>query len=134
MRAADIPIRIWDQAAMVWMCTPHNPAGSVTSADDLRALYDRARHHDTLLCSDECYADLYDDEPPTSILQIAGPGSAGCLLLPLALEALRDDRLPVGGHRRGPGSNRAIKSLRTGDRDGFARVHPGRGSRGLGRR
>jgi len=79
LRATDIPVQVWDQAVMVWICTPHNPAGSITSADELQTLYSTARDSKTLLCSDECYADLYDDQPPSSILQTAGPGSLGCL-------------------------------------------------------
>ena len=114
MRAADIPDRVWNEAAMVWLCTPHNPAGSVTSADELQALYDRARSSDTLLCSDECYADLYENEPPNSILQTAGSGSAGCLAF-LSLSK----RSGMTGYRSGAivgdaEAVKAIKALRTG--------------------
>ncbi|HUP17425.1 MAG TPA: aminotransferase class I/II-fold pyridoxal phosphate-dependent enzyme [Acidimicrobiia bacterium] len=113
LRASDIPDPIWQQAAMLWICTPHNPAGSVTSAADLGVLYERARQYDTLLCSDECYADLYDEAPPSSILQIAGPGSAGCLSF-LSLSK----RSGMTGYRSGaivgdPEAIKAIKSLRT---------------------
>jgi succinyldiaminopimelate transaminase len=113
LRASDIPDPIWQQATMLWICTPHNPAGSVTLATDLELLYERARHFDTLLCSDECYADLYDEDPPSSILQIAGPGSAGCLSF-LSLSK----RSGMTGYRSGaivgdPEAIRAIKSLRT---------------------
>jgi aspartate/methionine/tyrosine aminotransferase len=79
LRAADIPDSIWQRAALVWTCTPHNPCGSVTSAADLAGLYEKAINSDSLLCSDECYADLYDDEPPASVLQVAGEGSRGVL-------------------------------------------------------
>ena len=114
MRAGDIPDRIWATAAMVWICTPHNPAGSVTSAAELRGLYERARHEGVLLCSDECYADLYDDEPPTSILQTAGPGAVGCL----AFFSL-SKRSGMTGYRSGAivgdaDAIAAIKSLRAG--------------------
>jgi len=113
LRASDIPDRVWDQAVMVWICTPHNPAGSVTSAAELGALYEKARRHDTLLCSDECYADLYDDEPPASILQTAGSGAAGCLSF-ISLSK----RSGMTGYRSGaivgdPEAIKVIKSLRT---------------------
>ncbi len=110
MRASDIPDPIWQQATMVWICTPHNPAGSVTSATDLDALYQQARRHDTLLCSDECYADLYDEEPPNSILQIAGPGSSGCLSF-LSLSK----RSGMTGYRSGAivGDHDAIKAIKS---------------------
>jgi succinyldiaminopimelate transaminase len=61
----------WRRAAMVWICTPHNPAGSVMPADEIAEFYRRAREVDAMLCSDECYIDLYDREPPSSALQVA---------------------------------------------------------------
>jgi len=113
LRASDIPDQVWDQAVMVWICTPHNPAGSVTSADELARLYEKARRHDTLLCSDECYADLYEEEPPTSILQTAGLGAVGCLAF-ISLSK----RSGMTGYRSGaivgdPEAIKIIKSLRT---------------------
>jgi acetylornithine aminotransferase len=39
----------------------------------------RTRQAGALLCADECYADLYEDEPPPSVLQLAGPGAPGVL-------------------------------------------------------
>jgi LL-diaminopimelate aminotransferase len=112
MRASDIPDRVWAQAVMVWICTPHNPAGSVTPADELHKLYEKARDHDALLCSDECYADLYDQDPPTSILQTAGPGAVGCLAF-ISLSK----RSGMTGYRSGaivgdPEAIQVIKSLR----------------------
>ncbi|MGQ0848428.1 MAG: aminotransferase class I/II-fold pyridoxal phosphate-dependent enzyme [Actinomycetota bacterium] len=77
--ASDLPAADWAKASMVWTCTPHNPAGSVTTAEELTALYAAARTYGALLCSDECYADLYDEAPPASILQVARAGSVGCL-------------------------------------------------------
>ena len=113
MRAADVPDEVWEQAVMVWICTPHNPAGSVTSTDELGELHAVARRHDTLLCSDECYADLYDGQPPASILQVAGPGAPGCLAF-LSLSK----RSGMTGYRTGaivgdPEAITAIKALRT---------------------
>ena len=114
MRAADVPDGVWEQAVMVWICTPHNPAGSVMSTDELGDFHAVARRHDTLLCSDECYADLYDGEPPGSILQVAGPGAPGCLAF-LSLSK----RSGMTGYRTGaivgdPEAITAIKALRTG--------------------
>jgi succinyldiaminopimelate transaminase len=79
LRAGQLPDEVWRRASLVWTCTPHNPAGSVTSRPDLATLYARAREHDTMLCSDECYADLYDDDPPVSVLEVAEAGARGCL-------------------------------------------------------
>ena len=83
MRAHDITDEAWDRARIVWACSPHNPTGSVATAAELHALVDRARESDALLFSDECYADLYEDdafdEPPASVLQVAGESTRGVL-------------------------------------------------------
>jgi succinyldiaminopimelate transaminase len=79
LHRADVPDSVWERAAMLWICTPHNPAGSVTPRSDLAELYEQARDRDVLICSDECYSDLFDLDPPGSILQVAGAGTRGAL-------------------------------------------------------
>lgn len=83
LRAADISDEDWSRARIVWICSPHNPAGSVTSAAEMADLVDRARASDTLLFSDECYTDIYEedafDEPPASVLQVAGERAGGVI-------------------------------------------------------
>jgi succinyldiaminopimelate transaminase len=79
LRAGDVPPRAWERMRMLWICTPHNPAGSVTGDEDLAALVAACREHDVLLASDECYADLYEGDPPPSVLQHAGPDLEGIL-------------------------------------------------------
>jgi succinyldiaminopimelate transaminase len=84
LRHDDIPDDVWDRARLVWTCTPHNPTGAVTSADELRSLLDRCRENGALLLSDECYMDVYEEEHfptgPASTLQVAGPGCEGALV------------------------------------------------------
>jgi succinyldiaminopimelate transaminase len=84
MRAGDIPDEVWERARLVWICTPHNPAGSVTDAGELSALYARCRDAGALLLSDECYTDTYEDDVypggPASVLQVADGGVAGALV------------------------------------------------------
>ena len=83
MRAEQVPDEAWRRSRLVWTCSPHNPAGSVASLEDIAGLYVRAVDADALLLSDECYADVYeeDDYPggPMSALQVAGQGSPGVL-------------------------------------------------------
>ena len=84
LRAGDISDEMWGRARLVWICTPHNPSGSVTSHQDLVDLYDRCRSVDALLLSDECYADVYEEDAypdgPSSVLQVAGPTLRGALV------------------------------------------------------
>lgn len=74
-----VPDRLWNRLAMLWICTPSNPTGAVLPARALADLIDRCRAQDVLLCSDECYLDLYEDEPAPSVLEVAGDGSSGVL-------------------------------------------------------
>ncbi len=84
LRAGDIPEAVWSQARLAWICTPHNPTGAVTGRSDLDELLATARASDTLLLSDECYADLYEPEAfpdgPPSLLQLTGGESTGALI------------------------------------------------------
>ncbi|HVR33560.1 MAG TPA: aminotransferase class I/II-fold pyridoxal phosphate-dependent enzyme [Acidimicrobiia bacterium] len=78
-RPGDIAASEWASARIVWVCSPHNPTGSVTPAEVLAEFVERCRQADSLLCADECYADLYEDEAPASVLEVAGEGSRGVL-------------------------------------------------------
>ncbi|MGH8957907.1 MAG: aminotransferase class I/II-fold pyridoxal phosphate-dependent enzyme [Acidimicrobiia bacterium] len=78
-RASDLEAEAWRQAALVWTCSPHNPAGSITGRDDLADLVTAARQAGALFCSDECYSDIYDEVPPTSVLEVAGSEAEGVL-------------------------------------------------------
>jgi succinyldiaminopimelate transaminase len=100
----------WRQAVLAWICTPHNPTGSVMDRDLLAAFYARARATDTLLCSDECYADLYEHEPPPSVLEVAGGDQRGVLAY-LSLSK----RSGMTGYRSGAivGDAEAIAALRS---------------------
>ena len=79
LRARDISDEMWDRARLVWSCSPHNPTGSVTSIAELADLLERSRAEGALFLSDECYADVYETDPPGSVLQVAGPDLAGAL-------------------------------------------------------
>lgn len=79
LRASGLTSEDWARAAMVWTCSPHNPAGTITSRADLQDLVTAGRVGGALLCSDECYSDLYEAEKPTSVLEVAGSGAEGVL-------------------------------------------------------
>jgi succinyldiaminopimelate transaminase len=79
LRSSDISDEIWDRARLVWSCSPHNPTGSVTSVAELTDLLERSRAEGALFLSDECYVDVYEGDPPGSVLQVAGSDLAGTL-------------------------------------------------------
>jgi succinyldiaminopimelate transaminase len=116
LRSEMIPDEAWDRARLVWTCSPHNPAGSVSTLEDIAGLYVKAVDSDALLLSDECYADVYEDavypNGPMSALQVAGDGSPGVLSY-LSLSK----RSGMTGYRSGaivgdPEAIAALKALR----------------------
>ena len=113
LRAADIPEEVWDRSRIAWICTPHNPTGAVTSDREIAELVATARASDTLLFSDECYADVYEPDffptGPPSALQHAGADTEGVLVF-LSLSK----RSGMTGYRSGAivGDAAAIAGLR----------------------
>jgi len=116
LRAEMIPQNAWDRARLIWTCSPHNPAGSVSTLEDIAGLYVKAVDSDALLLSDECYSDVYEDEAypngPMSALQVAGDGTPGVLSY-LSLSK----RSGMTGYRSGaivgdPEAIAALKALR----------------------
>jgi len=70
----------WARTQLLYICNPGNPQGAVASLDYLKDALTKARETNTLLIVDECYADLYDTDPPCGALQAAealGPGPSG---------------------------------------------------------
>ena len=76
-RPADVPDEIWSRAALVWTNSPHNPAGSVMSRADIAGFVRKCDEFGVLLCADECYVDLYEGEPPPSVLEMADGDLSG---------------------------------------------------------
>ncbi len=68
---ASIPASIWKRTALVFVCTPGNPTGSVISRDEWAYLFELRDKYGFVIASDECYSELYapDDEPPLGCLQ-----------------------------------------------------------------
>jgi N-succinyldiaminopimelate aminotransferase len=73
MDFAKVPDEVWEQVQMIYICSPGNPTGAVMSHKDLAMLLGIAEEHDFLICSDECYSEIYFDEakPPVGLLQVA---------------------------------------------------------------
>ncbi len=110
LRPDQIPDPVWDRASLVWTNYPHNPTGALARRDDVEAMYRKARQTETWLMGDECYVDLYEDEKPPSILEVADDGIEGALSF-LSLSK----RSGMTGYRAAAivGDARAITALRS---------------------
>jgi arginine:pyruvate transaminase len=61
MRASDIADRITPKTSAILLTTPHNPTGSILTAQDIAAIGKLALEHDLWIISDEVYKDLIFD-------------------------------------------------------------------------
>jgi succinyldiaminopimelate transaminase len=66
-----LPAALLDRTAIFWLCSPQNPTGAVAPREYLGRLAELADRHDFVVAADECYADVYFDEPPPSMLQVS---------------------------------------------------------------
>ena len=68
---ASLPENVLEQTAIVYMCSPANPQGAVASYDYWADLLRLAEKHDFRVFADECYSEIYRDEPPVGALTVA---------------------------------------------------------------
>ena len=68
-----------DRTALAYLCSPSNPQGAAASLDYLKRWLRLARQHDFVLAVDECYAEIYNRQPPPGVLQAAADLDGGSL-------------------------------------------------------
>jgi len=63
----------WRRIALVFVCSPGNPAGNVMSLEAWRELFALSDRYGFVIASDECYSEIYHDETdkPLGSLQAA---------------------------------------------------------------
>ncbi|MEH6626291.1 MAG: succinyldiaminopimelate transaminase [Motiliproteus sp.] len=66
-----VPAEVWQRCQLLFICSPGNPTGSITSAEQLKKLIALADEYNFIIVSDECYSEIYFDEaqPPVGLLQ-----------------------------------------------------------------
>ena len=107
---ASLDPELLERTAIAWLGYPHNPTGATVDHGYLRDQLEVARANDILLCSDECYQEVWFDEPAPSLLEVAGDGAQGMLAV-LSLSK----RSGMTGYRSGAivGDAALIAQLRT---------------------
>lgn len=71
-----------DRAAMAWLNYPHNPTGAEADLAYWRDQVTVAREHDILLCSDECYQEVwFGATPPPSVMEAVGADPTGVIAM-----------------------------------------------------
>ncbi|MEW5838245.1 MAG: succinyldiaminopimelate transaminase [Pseudomonadota bacterium] len=65
-----IPADVWRRCQMIYVCSPGNPTGAVLPEAAYRRLIELADEYDFIIASDECYSELYYNEPPVGLLEV----------------------------------------------------------------
>lgn len=75
MELSTLPEAVLRRTAMAWINYPHNPTGVECDLDYLKRQVEICKKFDILLCSDECYVDLYfSNKPAPSVLEVTKEG------------------------------------------------------------
>ncbi|MGO3344636.1 MAG: succinyldiaminopimelate transaminase [Marinomonas sp.] len=61
---------IWQRCELLFVCSPNNPSGSVTTLEDYAYLLKKAKQFNFTIIADECYSEIYfDNKPPLGLLE-----------------------------------------------------------------
>lgn len=63
--------QLLERTAALYLCSPANPQGAVADLAYWRKAVRLARRYGFVLLADECYAELYDRDPPPGVLEAA---------------------------------------------------------------
>lgn len=66
---AALPKEVLARTALVYLCSPANPQGSVAPMAYLQELLQLAERYGFRILADECYADIYRYDPPPGMLE-----------------------------------------------------------------
>ena len=68
-----VPETIWQATQLLYVCSPANPTGRITTSKQWETLFRLSDKYDFVIASDECYSELYFDgnDPPLGALAAA---------------------------------------------------------------
>ncbi|HEY2337181.1 MAG TPA: succinyldiaminopimelate transaminase [Burkholderiales bacterium] len=61
----------WKGVQLLYVCSPANPSGKVIGLEDWQRVFALSDRHGFVIASDECYSEIYFDQPPMGALQAA---------------------------------------------------------------
>jgi len=62
---------VWRDTALVYVCSPSNPTGWVADEAYYTKLLNLAEKHDFYVLADECYSEIYYEDKPVGLLEVA---------------------------------------------------------------
>ncbi|RYG22143.1 succinyldiaminopimelate transaminase [bacterium] len=66
-----VPEEVWLRVKLVYVCSPGNPTGAVLGLEDWNELFAYADRYGFTIAADECYSEIYNEEPPVGALEAA---------------------------------------------------------------
>jgi len=54
----------WARTQLLYVCSPGNPTGAVMPLSEWQRLFELSDRHGFVIASDECYSEIYFDDPP----------------------------------------------------------------------
>jgi N-succinyldiaminopimelate aminotransferase len=61
----------WEGVQLLYACSPANPSGEVLDLAHWKRLFELSDRYGFVIASDECYSEIYFDDPPLGALQAA---------------------------------------------------------------
>ncbi|WP_137701048.1 aminotransferase class I/II-fold pyridoxal phosphate-dependent enzyme [Marimonas lutisalis] len=110
-----LPTDMLNRVAAAYICSPSNPQGAVADRAYLRELIGLAEHFDFQIFADECYSEIYRDDPPPGALEVAAEMGAHPERVVVFHSLSKRSNLPglrSGFVAGGPESIRRLKQLR----------------------
>ncbi|GGE53325.1 aminotransferase class I/II-fold pyridoxal phosphate-dependent enzyme [Actibacterium pelagium] len=68
---ASLPAEILNRVAVAYICSPSNPQGAVASRDYWKDLFALAEKYNFRVFADECYSEIYRNDPPPGAMEVA---------------------------------------------------------------
>ncbi|MBC9228157.1 succinyldiaminopimelate transaminase [bacterium SPL81] len=65
-----VPAEVWEKTALLFVCTPGNPTGTVLSKEQFKKLIALSDQYGFVIASDECYSELWFDQAPIGLLEV----------------------------------------------------------------
>ncbi len=108
-----LPPEVLNQTALAYICSPTNPQGAVADKGYWKDLVGLAEKYDFKILADECYSEIYRDNPPVGALEIASEMGADPDRVVIFHSLSKRSNLP--GLRSGfaAGGERSITQLKT---------------------
>jgi len=112
---ASLPADVLNRVTIAYICSPSNPQGAVADRDYWANLIALAEQYDFRIFADECYSEIYRNDPPPGALQVATEVGADPERVMIFHSLSKRSNLPglrSGFVAGGPQSIKALKQLR----------------------